>query len=187
MRLSSGLAGLWSKCHCHRTGPTMTDSFAVWKLPSTFNSGGNRSKTIYCSGFLLPSIFQDASHAVILVFKSMIKPYAQWEEIPLHFVQCVLVPEGQLGMLWLSQVGVVLCGSHAAAQGMVAGSGSCHQRTHSEHAHQELNIDSEQVLHHQTHFCFSRCPMKPKAQIPECTYQHFLLQRKVQFCSEKEL
>lgn len=176
MRLSSSLAGLRSKHHCHRTGPAMTDSFAVWKWPSILNSGGRSRENLNCSRFLLPSTFRDASRAVLLVFKCMIKPYAQWERIPLHFVQRVLVHEGQLGMLRLSRVGVVLCGSHTAAQGTVARSEGCHQHTQSQRAHQELNIDSQQVLHHQAHFCFSRCPMKPEAQIPECAYQHFLLQ-----------
>lgn len=108
---------------------TMTGSFAVWKLPTTFNSGGNRTENINCSGFLLPGILQCISHAVFLVFKSLTKPYARWEEIPSRFLQRVLVREGQLGLLRVSRVGVGLCGSHRKAQGVVARSGSCHQHT----------------------------------------------------------
>lgn len=151
---------LHSKHHCHRTRPAMTDSFVAWKSPSTFNSMGNRSKNNNCSGFLLPSIFRDTSHAVFLVFKSMIKPYGQWEEIPLPFVQRVPVCGGQLGMLRLSRAGAGLCGSHIAVPGQGAAIS-----THTHCAHQELNIDSQQVLHHHTQFCFSCCPTKPELQL----------------------
>lgn len=118
MKLISILAGLVVKAPLPEKW-TCNDRFlcGTWKLPATFNSGGNWRENINCSAFLLSSIFWDTfwDTAVFLVFKSMIKPYAQWEEIPLHL--CVLVCEGQLAMLRLCQLAVVLCGSHTAAQG----------------------------------------------------------------------
>lgn len=54
---------------------------------------------------------------------------------------------------------------------------------HTQCAQQELNIDSQQVLHHQAHFCFSLCPTKPELQLKSqnAPYWHFLLQWKCSF------
>lgn len=45
------------------------------------------SENINCSGFLLPSISQDALYATLLVVRSMMKLHAQWKEIPSHIIQ----------------------------------------------------------------------------------------------------
>lgn len=105
---------------------TMTGSFAVWKSPTTFHSGGNRTENIDCSAFLFPGIFQYISQAVFLVFRSVIKPYAQWEEIPLPFLQRVLALRGSWGCSVPPRLG---WGLWITGQGVVASSGSCHQHT----------------------------------------------------------
>lgn len=125
---------------------TVTGSFAAWTLPTTFNSNGNRTKNIDYSGFLFPGIFQYISRAVLLVFKSVIKPCTQWEEIPLPFLQWVLALEGQLGLLHLSQVRVRFCGSQSSAGsgGQVRELPSAH--THTLHSRNWILIPSKYCI-----------------------------------------
>lgn len=67
----------------------------------------------------------------------------------LLFLELVLALEGQLGLLCLSQAGVGFCGSQGREWWPAQGAAIS---THSQCAQQELNSDSQQVLHHQARF-----------------------------------
>lgn len=180
-RLSSSISGLWSKHHCRRTEP--------WQVP--LQCGNCQPHLILGETGLKTSIALDFC---FLAFSNAFHMQCSWclKVWQSHMLggkrflrascsECLFV-RGSWGCSVSPRLGWGFVDHRGQHREWWPGQGAAIS-THSQRAQQELSIDSQQVLHHQAHFCFSRCPTKPELQpkSQNAPYWHFLLQWKCSF------